>query len=204
MSAVQTRAEPSSGASLRLAKSPVRDRRYLRYVRGASPDCRWRLARALLASRVARASCPWTRAKAHGRDAHATCATVNREMRPCYLPKPSFPCTFSLCFEGNESRRGAVLLRPFGGRDLPSPRLQRGRPSLRQGYGAAGKIAPLPTAQIAISPWFEERTRLGCWRRRPADAPEALGETPWAACETQALPRLVDNTLQPCQSGPYD
>ena len=38
------------------------------------------------------ASCPWTRAKAHGRDqpsperfgrqaAHATCATVNREMR---------------------------------------------------------------------------------------------------------------------------
>ena len=50
--------------------------------RGASPDCRWRLARALLASRVARASCPWTRAKAHGRDAHATCATDNREMCP--------------------------------------------------------------------------------------------------------------------------
>jgi hypothetical protein len=49
---------------------------------GASPDCRWRLARALLASRVARASCPWTRAKAHGRDAHATCATDNREMCP--------------------------------------------------------------------------------------------------------------------------
>ena len=52
------------------------------YRTAASPDCRWRLARALLASRVARASCPWTRAKAHGRDAHATCATVIREMRP--------------------------------------------------------------------------------------------------------------------------
>ena len=41
-------------------------------VPGASPDCRWRLARALLASRVARASCPWTRQGTWAR-------------RPCHL-----------------------------------------------------------------------------------------------------------------------
>jgi hypothetical protein len=42
--------------------------------------------------------------------------------------------------------------------------------------------------QVAISLRFEERTRLGCWRRRPADASETLGETPRVACGTQALP----------------
>ena len=45
---------------------------------GASPDRRQRLACAV----VARASCPWTRARRHGQDAHATCATVNRAMAP--------------------------------------------------------------------------------------------------------------------------
>ena len=36
--------------------------------------------------------------------------------------------------------------------------------------------------------WLGERTRLGCWLRRPAEAFEILGETPRTACETQALP----------------
>ena len=66
----------------------------LRPLQGArSSSAKATVGRALLASRVARASCPWTHAKAHGRDqpsperfgrqaAHDTCATVNREMRP--------------------------------------------------------------------------------------------------------------------------
>jgi hypothetical protein len=32
-----------------------------------------------------------------------------------------------LCYDAGESRRGAVLLRPFGGRDQPSRRLRHGR-----------------------------------------------------------------------------
>ncbi len=36
--------------------------------------------------------------------------------------------------------------------------------------------------------WSGERTRLGCWLRRLAEASDALGGTPRAACETPALP----------------
>jgi len=40
-----------------------------------------------------------------------------------------------------------------------------------------------------------ERTRLACWRRRLADASEALGETPRAACGTQALLGGIRNRI---------
>lgn len=33
-----------------------------------------------------------------------------------------------------------------------------------------------------------ERTRLGCWFRRPAEIPKFPGGTPGTACETPALP----------------
>ncbi len=36
--------------------------------------------------------------------------------------------------------------------------------------------------------WSGERTRLGCWLRRLAEVSDALGGTPRAAGETQALP----------------
>lgn len=42
--------------------------------------------------------------------------------------------------------------------------------------------------QVAIPFRFEERTRFGCWRRRPTDASKALGEMPVAACGMQAIP----------------
>jgi hypothetical protein len=51
-----------------------------------------------------------------------------------YLRKPSVSCTVFLCYDAGESRRGAVLpvagLRPFGGRDQPSP-------SFAEGFGRA-------------------------------------------------------------------
>jgi hypothetical protein len=52
-------------ARMSMAVAGARDRAHLRIV-GST----WRAV-------VARASCPWERAKPHGRDAHATCANVN-------------------------------------------------------------------------------------------------------------------------------
>ena len=56
----------------------------------------------------------------------------------CYLSKPSFSCTVSLCCESGESRRGAGLLRPFEGRDQPSPRLRHGRQDRTPTFGCGG------------------------------------------------------------------
>jgi hypothetical protein len=47
--------------------------------------------------------------------------------------------------------------------------------------------------RIEVPLRFGERTRLGCWRQRPADASESLGETPRAACGTQALPGKLED-----------
>ncbi len=55
-----------------------------------------------------------------------------------------------LCYDASESRRGAVLLRPFRGRDQPS-----------QGYGTAGKIAPLHL--VAAEPRQDIRATRGGW-----------------------------------------
>jgi hypothetical protein len=57
--------------------------------------------------------------------------------------------------------------------------------------------------QFVIRFRFGERTRLGCWRRRPADVSEVLGETPRTACETQALPETTPIPTKPKQASGY-
>ena len=59
---------------------------------------------------------------------------------------------------------------------------------------------------LSVFPIPGERTRPGCWHRRPADVSGVPGGTPGTACETQALPGKFGtrvHLLRGRQPGPH-
>ena len=84
------------------------------------------------------------------------------------------------------------------------PGKRRTLPTESEPKQASGRL--IKSTQLGLSVRFGERTRLGCWRRRPADASEVLGGTPRTACETQALPgkrETLPTETKPKQASGY-
>ena len=58
--------------------------------------------------------------------------------------------------------------------------------------------------QIVIALWSGERTRLGCWRRRPAAASEALGGDAEGSLRDAGAPRTsIVPPIKPKQASGY-